>query len=244
MTKTITLEGRNTVHDALISDKKVTKLLVAEESLRDEKIQDIINLAKKNKVDVQVASSKQIKNKSESANPQNIIAEMELEDVSLEEILDRKKDPLLLIYNRLDYEQNLGAIMRTAWGAGVDAVLVSPNGVHQLTPVVAKVSMGGAANVPLIGESLFPLLKMLKDRGIPIVGVEEGEGEAYTEQNLIGSVAFVFGGEDAGLSDPIKKYCDLFIHIPMHSQLSSLNVSVATAIVLFEKLRQDRENNL
>src|SRR5688572_21170413 len=99
---------------------------------------------------------------------------MEIETLSVRDILKQKKDPFLLFYNRLDYEQNLGAILRTAWGGGVDGVVVSPAGVHKLTPVVTKVSMGGAANVPLIGESLFPALKLLKDKGIPIVGVESG----------------------------------------------------------------------
>jgi 23S rRNA (guanosine2251-2'-O)-methyltransferase len=81
---------------------------------------------------------------------------------------------------------------------------------------------------------------MLQQMAIPIVGVEAGMGESYTNQNLIGAVALVFGGEDSGLSDPIKKYCDLFIHIPLASHLSSLNVSVATAVVCFEKLRQEQ----
>ncbi|MBU3978974.1 RNA methyltransferase, partial [Patescibacteria group bacterium] len=161
------------------------------------------------------------------------------------EILDRVnkkgKDVFILLFNRLDYEQNLGAILRTAWGGGVDAVIVNPGGVHELTPVVTKVSMGGAVYVPLISESLFNALKLLKDYGIPIVGVESGLGTVYSDLTLRGPIAFVFGGEDSGFTEPLKKYCDIFVHIPMQSQLSSLNVSVATAIVVFEKLRQERE---
>lgn len=239
--KKIILEGRNTIHDALTSDKKVVSLSVAGESVDDPKVKEIMDLARKKDVTVNIVTSKQLKHRSRSFNPQNILAELELEDVSLEEILDAKENPLILLFNKLDYEQNLGAILRSAWGAGVDAVIVSPQGVHKLTPVVTKISMGGSVNVPLLGESLFPALKLLKDRGIPIVGVESGMGEVYSNQNLIGPLALVFGGEDSGISEPLKKYCDLFIHIPMHSDLSSLNVSVATAIILFEKLRQDRE---
>lgn len=239
--KKIILEGRNTVHDALTSNKKVVSLSVAGESVDDPKVKEIMDLARKKDVAVNIVTSKQLKHRSKSFNPQNILAELELEDVSLEEILDAKENPLVLLFNKLDYEQNLGAILRSAWGAGVDAVIVSPQGVHKLTPVVTKISMGGSVNVPLLGESLFPALKLLKDRGIPIVGVESGMGEVYSSQNLLGPIALVFGGEDSGLSDPLKKYCDIFIHIPMNSELSSLNVSVATAIILFEKLRQERE---
>lgn len=241
MNKSIILEGRNTVHDAILSDKKIKTVFIAKESINDLKIKEIITLARHKKIPLNFINAREIKNKSKSLNAQNILAEMEIEKFTLEEILENKKNPLILLFNRLDYEQNLGAILRTAWGAGVDAVIVSSAGVHQLTPVVAKVSMGGVAYVPLIDESLFPALKLLKDKAIPIVGVESGIGEVYTKQNLLGGVAFVFGGEDAGLSEPLKKYCDLFIHIPINSALSSLNVSVATALIVFEKLRQERE---
>jgi 23S rRNA (guanosine2251-2'-O)-methyltransferase len=240
MNKVIILEGRNTVHDALISGKRLKKLFVARESIGDQKVEEIIQLAKRNNVSFSIIPSQEIRGLTRSEGAQNVMAEMEIEPVSLKEILESKEEPFILLFNRLDYEQNLGAILRTAWGAGVDGVIVSQNGVHELTPIVTKVSMGGAAYVPLIGESLFPNLKLLKDYGIPIVGVEAGMGTAYTEQVLRGPVAFIFGGEDAGLSDPLKKYCDVFVNIPMKSSLSSLNVSVATALIAFEKLRQER----
>lgn len=239
MSKKIILEGRNTVVDGLKSDKVITSIMISVESARDPKIKEIIDLAKSKDVPVNFTSSKSIKKLSQSLNPQNVIAEMEVEDLSIKDILEREKNPLILLYNKLDYEQNLGAILRTAWGGGVSAVVVSPSGVHKLTPVVTKISMGGATAVPLIAESLFPVLKQIKDAGIPIVGVEEEMGEVYTDQNLIGPVAFLFGGEDSGLSEPLKKYCDVFIHIPMKKGLPSLNVSVASAVVLFEKLRQE-----
>lgn len=241
MTKLIVLEGRNTVHDALSSERRVKRVFIAKESLSDAKIQEIITLAKLKNVSLNFVSSKEIRKGIKSFNPQNILAEMEVEEVSLKQILQKNKNACILLFNRLDYEQNLGAILRTSWGGGVDAIVVSPSGVHEITPVVAKVSMGGAAYVPVIAESLFPALKFLKDQGIPVVGVESGMGEVYYKQNLLGAVAFMFGGEDSGLSQALKKYCDLFVHIPMCSNLSSLNVSVATAIIIFEKLRQEKD---
>jgi 23S rRNA (guanosine2251-2'-O)-methyltransferase len=248
MNKYIILEGRNTIHDALISNKKIKSLTVASESSHDPKVDVIIKLAKKKNVELRIMPAAQLKQRTRSEKAQNIMAEMEAESVSLKEILEsankRGKDPFILLFNRLDYEQNLGAILRTAWGAGVDAVIVNPGGVHELTPVVTKVSMGGAVYVPLISESLFNALKLLKDYGIPIVGVESGMGAIYSELTLRGPIAFVLGGEDSGISEPLKKYCDIFVHIPMQSKLSSLNVSVATAIIAFEKIRQEREKGL
>ena len=164
---------------------------------------------------------------------------MKLPEVNLEEILNKKK-PLILLFNRLDYEQNLGAILRTAWASRVDAIIVSNNGVNQVSPVVAKISMGGAAYVPVITESLFQALTLIKKQAIPVVGVEVGKGEIYTESKLTGPLALVFGGEAAGLTEPLIKYCDRLINIPMVENVASLNVSVATAIVLFERLRQLR----
>lgn len=245
MNNLVFLEGRNMIRDALVSDKNLRSIIITHESTSDPKIKEIINLAKNKKVRIRVLSAKQLRRLTRSVNPQNISAEMEIETHSLKQILEscrqKGRDPFILLFNKLDYEQNLGAILRSAWGAGVDAVVVSPNGVHKLTPVVTKVSMGAAAYLPLIADNLFSSLKMLKDFGIPIVGVESGLGTIYSELTLRGPITFVFGGEDSGLSDPLKKYCDIFVHIPMKTKLSSLNVSVATGIILFEKLRQERE---
>lgn len=237
----ITLEGRNMVHDALTSKQKIQAVLLSTATLADPRIKEIESLAERQKIKVEKVRPEQIEHLSESGGAQGVIAYMELpEPLTLDEILKSKENPFLLLFNKLDYEQNLGAILRTAWAAGVDAVIVPNSGVHEITPVVAKVSQGGAAYVPLISMSLFQALAKIKELAIPVVGVEVDLGQDYVKQNLIGPVAFVFGGEAVSLSEPLKKYCDLFIHIPMVKQVASLNVSVATALIAFEKTRQER----
>lgn len=242
MTKQIvTLEGRNTVRDALNSPQQIQSVLISTSVLNDPKIREIESLATRKQVRVEKVRPEQIEHISESGSAQGILAYMELpEPPTLSEILKSKTHPFLLLFNTLDYEQNLGAILRSAWAAGVDAVIVGNSGVHEITPVVAKVSQGAAAYVPLISMSLFQALTKIKEQAVPIVGVEVGLGEDYTKQNLTGPVALVFGGEAASLSEPLKKYCDLFIHIPMVKEVASLNVSVAAALVMFEKTRQER----
>ena len=89
--------------------------------------------------------------------------------------------------------------------------------------------------------SMFQAIKLLHEYAVPVVGVEVNMGESYTKTNLKGPVAFVMGGEAVGLSEPLLKECDLFVNIPMNESVASLNVSVATALVLFEKLRQEKE---
>ena len=237
----ITLEGRNTVHDALVSGKKIISLFLSLSTINDPKIQEIERVARENGVSVQKVSSNEIEKKSQSKNPQGVVALMELpETPTLEQILGAKRNVFLLLLNHIDYEQNLGAILRTAWAAGVDAVIVSPNGVHELTPVVTKVSMGGAAYVPLIAMSMFQAIKILHKYAVKVAGVEVNKGVSLFETSLTGPIAFVMGGEEVGLSEPLQKECDLFVNIPMQERVASLNVSVATALVLFEKIRQEK----
>lgn len=239
--KQIVLEGRNMVHDALNSPQTIETVLISSSVIHDPKIAEIQKLAQKKGARVQLVKPDDLSKYSESRNPQGVVAFMvEPEQPSLEQILKTKRDVFILLLNGIDYEQNMGAILRTAWGAGVDAVIASPNGVHKITSVVAKVSMGAAAYVPLIGMSLFQAIKLIHDYAVPLVGIEVSRGKSIYETNLRGPVALMLGGEEVGLSEPLMKECDLLAHIPMNEELASLNVSVATALCLFEKRRQEK----
>jgi 23S rRNA (guanosine2251-2'-O)-methyltransferase len=236
----ITLEGRNMVHDALLSNQKISAVVIASNVQNETRIREIEQLARKNGARIQIVKADDLEKMAESRNPQGVIALMQIPELpTLEQILKEKRNAFILLLNHIDYEQNMGAILRTAWAAGVDAVVASPNGVHEVTPVVAKISMGGAAYVPLIGMSLFHAIKLLHEYAVPVIGVEVGAGRPHTKTKLTGPVALLMGGEDVGLSEPLQKECDLFTHIPMNEQVASLNVSVATGLVLFEKLRQE-----
>ena len=235
------MEGRNMVLDGLRSDNTITGLSISLTIKEDPKIKEIEKAARERKIKVVYVSPREIESQTESGNAQGVMATMRLpERPSLQAILKSKRDPLIVCFNHLDYEQNLGAALRSCWAAGVDVVVVGSRGVHEITPVVAKVSMGAAAYVPLISMSIFQAISVIRKSGIKIVGVEVGMGKAYTHSNLKGGLALVFGGEAAGLSVPLIKACDEMINIPMVKEVASINVSVATAVVLFEKNRQDR----
>ncbi len=228
------------VHDALNSPQTIEAVLISSSVIHDPKIAEIQKLAQKKGARVQMVKPNDLTKYSESRNPQGVVAFMvEPEQPGLEQILKEKRDVFILLLNGIDYEQNMGAILRTAWGAGIDAVVASPNGVHKITSVVAKVSMGAAAYVPLIGMSLFQAIKLIHEYAVPLVGIEVAQGESIYKTNLRGPVAVMLGGEEIGLSEPLMKECDLLAHIPMNQELASLNVSVATAICLFEKCRQE-----
>lgn len=242
----VVLSGRNMVHDALLSDKVISKIIVAKGENEDIRIKEIKQLAIKRGIEIEEKWSDELSKMCESDNHQGVVATMDAPEMtSLEQILRNKRDAFVLLLNHIDYEQNLGAILRTAWAAGVDAVVASPNGVSELTPVVAKVSMGAAAYVPLISMSMFAAIDMLNKYAVPVVGVEVDKGTDYSSTILTGPVAFLMGGEAVGITEQLQKKCDILVNIPMVSGVASLNVSVATGLVLFEKTRQERmrQNN-
>lgn len=241
----IMIIGRNMVHDALKSDKTIQTVFIGKNSRNDPRVEDIVKLAYQKNVEVSFVAPEKIRTMSGSEQTQNVIAYMQkYVGSSLHEVIQAKidagKDPLIMLFNHMDYEQNLGAIIRSAWGADVDAVVLSPTGVHEVTPIVAKISQGGAAYVPVFSLSLFQAIDIIKEYAIPVVGVEVGMGQPYDEITLLGPVAFLFGGEETGITKPLEKHCDIFIHIPINNELASLNVSVATALIIYEKRRQER----
>lgn len=240
-TDKIVLEGRNMVHDALNSKQKIEVVMISSATLKDPKIKELEILAKKKGAKIQMVKPEDLLSFAETKNPQGVVALMEKpQNPSLEEILKNKRDAFILLLNKIDYEQNMGAILRSAWAAGVDAVVASPNGVHEINTVVAKISMGAAAYVPLIGMSLFQAIKIIHEYAVPLVGIEVNKGESIYKTNLRGPVALLMGGEEVGITEPLEKECDLMANIPMNHEVASLNVSVATALVIFEKRRQEK----
>lgn len=158
----------------------------------------------------------------------------------LKDLLDRlNTPPLLLILDSVQDPHNLGACLRTADAAGVHAVIAPKDKSVGLTPTVLKVACGAAEALPFIQiTNLARTMSYLKERGIWLFGMaDEAEKSLYTE-NLKGPLAFVLGNEEKGLRHLTRENCDLLLKIPMQGLVSSLNVSVATGICLFEAVRQ------
>nr|MBC8498415.1 RNA methyltransferase [Candidatus Bathyarchaeota archaeon] len=142
-------------------------------------------------------------------------------------VLDRVQDPM-----------NLGSVLRTAEATGVNAIVVPRRGGVGLTSTVRRAAMGGDVYVPVVRERPFRVLKSLREEGVRVVGVDPGGGVDYYDERLTGSVAFVLGGEGGGLSQQMLDKCDVVVRIPMSGRLDSLNVGVAAAVVLYERVRQ------
>ncbi|QIT56009.1 23S rRNA (guanosine(2251)-2'-O)-methyltransferase RlmB [Aquisalimonas sp. 2447] len=147
--------------------------------------------------------------------------------------------PFLLILDQVQDPHNLGACLRTADAAGVDAVVAPRDKAVGLTATVHKVASGATASVPFFQvTNLARCLETLKQQGIWLVGAAEQAEAAPWELDLAGPLAVVMGAEGAGLRRLTRESCDFLTRIPMAGQVASLNVSVATGVLLFEAVRQ------
>jgi 23S rRNA (guanosine2251-2'-O)-methyltransferase len=159
---------------------------------------------------------------------------------TLPELLDAlPADPLLLVLDGVTDPHNLGACLRVADAAGVQAVIAPKDHAVGINATVAKVASGAAETVPyLMVTNLARALNELKEHGIRVVGTAEDAELSIHEADLSGPVALVLGAEGPGMRQLTRKTCDALVRIPMQGAVESLNVSVAAGVCLFEAVRQ------
>jgi 23S rRNA (guanosine2251-2'-O)-methyltransferase len=148
---------------------------------------------------------------------------------------------LLLLLDGVQDPHNLGACMRTADAAGVDAIVVPRHGAAGLGSTVSKVAAGAAENLPFASVgNLSRVLGWLKDYGVYVLGTSDKGSQSIYDTDFDRPVVLVMGREHTGLGKRIEGLCDELVSLPMQGTVSSLNVSVATGICLYEALRQRR----
>jgi 23S rRNA (guanosine2251-2'-O)-methyltransferase len=234
------LEGRNVVLEALVRQRRPVRRVWLDEAARpDEKISKILALAgdRVTRVDRRL-----LDRMSATGVHNGVIAEADpFPEMTVRELLASTPEPFVVLVDEVQYEHNLGAILRSALGAGVDAVIVPVQRGKGVTPVVHRVSMGGAEAVPVIREGISSALADLRRAGVRVVGADM-DGAPPWEVDLKGPLAIVLGGEDKGLTEPVRKRCDAIVGVPLAGGLESLNVSVTAGILLFERVRQVTRN--
>lgn len=152
-----------------------------------------------------------------------------------------QQPPFLLVLDGITDPHNLGACLRTADAAGVQAVVVPRDKSASLTPVARKVACGAAETVPLVRvTNLARCLRSLQELGVWLVGTAGEADTSLYQADLKGPLAIVMGAEGRGMRRLTREHCDLLVSIPMHGQVDSLNVSVATGVCLYEAVRQRR----
>jgi len=235
----IKLEGINPVTEALKSGRLVS-LVIGDKWLQNYRVKDLVDKAEKTGISFEIVSAEKINQVSVTGHHQGIIGYVRApKNWSFKQILsETERELCVLILDHVQDPQNLGAILRTCEATMVDTVLIPKKGSVGVTPTVHRVSMGGSIYVPVFQQSLYTAVKLLQTEGVEVIGLDQGGGEIYYDTDLSGAVAFVAGGESRSVSSSLLDKCDRVVRIPMHGRLESLNVSIATSIVLYERIRQ------
>jgi 23S rRNA (guanosine2251-2'-O)-methyltransferase len=209
------------------------------ESREDRRLEGILRRAEIAGCWLETATREHLDRLADGGNHQGILAFIKPRppgnDAQLDTLLDGfDGDPLLLVLDGVQDPHNLGACLRSADAAGVDAVIAPRNRAAGLTATVRKVAAGAAETVPFIQvTNLARTIRGLKERGIRVVGTA-GDGEAgLFDTDLTGPLALVMGGEGKGLRRLTRDHCDVLVSLPMTGAVDSLNVSVATGICLY-----------
>ena len=210
---------------------------------QDDRLMPIINQLQTCGVSIQQMARKTLDDKARGANHQGIMAKVkpakQLNEHDLDDIIAKQDAPLLLVLDGVTDPHNLGACLRNADAAGVAAVIVPKDKSANINATVSKVACGAAETVPLVRvTNLARTMRTLQEQGIWFVGTAgEAKHDIY-QAKLTGPLAIVMGAEGDGMRRLTRETCDDLIKIPMAGSVSSLNVSVASGVCLFEAVRQ------
>jgi 23S rRNA (guanosine2251-2'-O)-methyltransferase len=213
----------------------------------DERMAPILSQAKQYGIAVQLMHRKALDEKSKGEQHQGVIArvkpgksynENDLTDI-IKLAQNKGEQPLLLILDGVTDPHNLGACLRNADAAGAQAIIVPKDNAAKITSTVRKVAVGAAETVPLVQvTNLARAIKQLQEQGIWVVGTAGEAQQSLYECKLTGPMALVMGAEGKGMRRLTRENCDQLVKLPMAGTVSSLNVSVASGICLFEIVRQ------
>ncbi|WP_312481460.1 23S rRNA (guanosine(2251)-2'-O)-methyltransferase RlmB [Stutzerimonas nitrititolerans] len=235
--------GLHAVEALLRHHPKRVKQVWLAEGRGDPRVRILLELAEQARVRVGQCERREMDAWVEGVH-QGVVAEVSPSQVwgeaMLEELLDRAEGPpLLLVLDGVTDPHNLGACLRTADAAGALAVIVPKDKAATLNATVRKVACGAAEVVPLVAvTNLARSLEKLQQRGLWVVGTAGEAEQVIYAQDLTGPTVLVMGAEGKGMRRLTREHCDFLVRLPMAGSVSSLNVSVATGVCLFEALRQ------
>lgn len=234
--------GLRPVIEALRAGKEVERLFV-QTGLKNELATELMTLLKKNAVPFQYVPVEKL-NRLTGKNHQGVVGYIssvvyqKIQDV-LPLVFEAGKTPLILILDRITDVRNFGAIARTAECSGVHAIIIPSKGGAQINADAMKTSTGALHTIPICRENnLKETIHFLRESGLQVIACTEKTNDMYYEPDYTLPVAIIMGSEENGVSPEYLKAVDAQAKIPLLGQISSLNVSVATGIVLYEAVRQ------
>lgn len=244
MSETELVHGLHAVRATLHYEPGGVLAACLEKGRRDGRMRRLRDELQRAGIAVETVSRRELDRLTDGANHQGVViryrgAEPRGEEALLDHLDKLAEAPLLLVLDQVQDPHNLGACLRTADAAGVHAVVAPRDRAVGLTPTVHKVASGATASVAFFQvTNLARTLKALKQRGVWLVGAADDAEAAPWQLDLAGPLALVLGGEGPGLRRLTRECCDFLARIPMAGQVESLNVSVATGVLLYEGVRQ------
>ncbi len=239
------LYGLHPVEEAIRSGSRQLDHVSVARERRDERLERLIQLCRTAGIRVALEPRDQLTRLAHTDAHQGVLAVVkERQFLGVEDLLAAKEEGqhrFFLALDGVEDPHNLGALLRTADGAGVDGVILPERRSAPVTATVAKTSAGASEHVRIARvTNLVRALEQMKQKHIWVLGLDERGTPDYTEFDFNTDCVLVLGREGAGLHDLVKKTCDHLLRIPMAGQVSSLNVSVAGAVVMYEAMRQRR----
>lgn len=247
MSKSRFITGLRAVEQLLASKGAEVTRLYAEYQTANPRVEALIKAARKEGIEIQAANRARLTQISGESRHQGVVAEVRrgtvLDEAGLRSLVEQRLEAgdtlTLLVLDGVQDPHNLGACMRTADAAGVDAVIVPRHGAAGLGPTVSKVAAGAAEQLPFAPvANIGRTLDWLGEYGVHRVATSDKADASLFDADLGSSVALVMGREHTGVSKGISGRCDTLVSLPMRGVVSSLNVSVATGICLYEILRR------
>ncbi len=238
------IEGRNPVIEALKSGRPINKILLASNIGRHSAVAEILHLSQARGIPVEYVIGRVIDESSTTSAHQGVIAYAAAKEyVALEDLLiisrERNEPPLYCILDGIEDPQNLGTILRTAEASGIHGVIIRSRRAVGLTAAVAKASAGAMEYVSVARVSnISQAIETLKRNSVWVVGIDPAGEIDYNQVDFMLPTAIVIGSEGRGLSDLVRKRCDSLASIPMRGKITTLNASIAAALVMYEALKQ------
>jgi 23S rRNA (guanosine2251-2'-O)-methyltransferase len=247
------LYGLHPVEEAIrAGTRQIDHISVARERevRRDARMEAVLELCRIAKIRVNMESRDQLTRHAKTDAHQGVVAFLhERKFLALEDLLDAPSGPsghrFFLALDGVEDPHNFGALLRSADGAGVDGVIIPERRSAPLSAIAAKTSAGASEHVRLAQVvNVTRALETMKKRNVWIVGLDERGTPDYTDFDFRQDCCLVLGSEGSGLHDLVKRTCDHLLRIPMAGSVSSLNVSVAGAVVMYEAMRQRRQSSV
>ncbi|OGO20526.1 MAG: 23S rRNA (guanosine(2251)-2'-O)-methyltransferase RlmB [Chloroflexi bacterium RBG_16_50_9] len=238
------IEGRNPIIEALKSGRPLNKILLTRSATQNSALAEIRHLSRGRNIPIEFVPRDVIDRLSTTTAHQGIIAYVAAKEyVNLQDLItlsrQRSEPPLYCVLYGVEDPHNLGSIIRAAEASGVHGVIIRSRRAVGLTAAAAKASAGALEYLPVARVSnISQAIEILKKNGVWVVGLDPAGKIDFCQIDFRLPTAIIIGGEGKGLSDLVRKRCDYVANIPMRGKISSLNTSIAAALVMYEATRQ------